>query len=138
MAEFTKATRLPLEQAIELVESTLESNGKVLLTELRQICTEKAPEAASLLEHTIQVMVHGGYLRRVFDGPGRLGYQKTERWVNRDETLIFLRAPRYKYRFRPRRNGVRIYPDTHTVSAGAALVKNIAPQSQMDLFGSKP
>lgn len=137
MAEFTKATRLPLEQAIELVESTLEQSGKVLLTDLRKLCNEKAPEATPLLEHTIQVMVHGGYLRRVFDGPGRLGYQKTDRWVNRDETLIFLRAPRYKYRFRPRRNGVRIYPEAHTISAGAELARSIAPQEQLSLFGSK-
>jgi len=136
MAEFTRATRLPLEQAIELVEAAVGQAGKVFRNDLVKLCEEQAPEAKSLLDHTIQVMVHGGYIRRVTDGPGRLAYQKTDRWADRDETLIFLRAPRYKYRYRPRRNGVRIYPDAHTVAEAKAVVASLRPQ-QTELFEVK-
>ena len=136
MAEFTKATRLPLEQAIEVVEAALEPADKVFLFDLQKICEEQAPEAKPILDHTIQVMVHGGYIRRVSEGPGLLAYQKTDRWVDRDETLIFLRAPRYKYRYRPRRNGVRIYPDAQTVEQAKKQLSEIKPQ-QPDMFGGR-
>lgn len=133
MTEFTRHTRLPLEVAIEFVEDVLEPNECVFLSDLKAMCEAKAPEATNLLDHTLQVMIRAGYVRRRSLGPDRLAYEKTERWVNRDETLILLRAPRYKYRYRPRSKGKRIYPVAPTVAQAADAIRGMPAQS--DLFG---
>jgi hypothetical protein len=127
MAEFTRHTRMPLERAIEVVENALE-HRVVLRQDLREAVESDAPEAASLLDHTIQVMIHGGYVRRVHLGPNLLAYEKTERWPSRDEMLLLLRAPRHKHRFRPRCKGKRIYPDAPTVEAAKAAMRALPVQ----------
>lgn len=134
MTVFTHRTRMPLERAIEVVESVLEPNDVVLLKELHQAVQSDAPEAASILDHTIQVMIHGGYLRRVHLGPDRLAYEKTERWPSRNDTLLVLRAPHYKKRFRPRIKGQLVRPAAPTVAAANAVLR--AMPAQTDLFGS--
>lgn len=132
MTEFNRHTRLPLERAIEFVENVLEPDQTVLLSELKTRIQSEAPEAATHLDHTLQVMISNGYLRRRSLGPDRLAYEKTERWVNRDETLILLRAPRYKYRHRPRARGKRVYPVAGTVAQASEVIRSLPAQS--DLF----
>lgn len=133
MTEFNRHTRLPLERAIEIVEDILEPSDTVLRSDLEARIRAEAPEAASHLDHTLQVMINKGYVRRRSLGPDRLAYEKTERWVNRDETLIMLRAPRYKHRHRPRCRGQRIYPTAGTVAQASEIIRSLPTQS--DLFG---
>lgn len=130
MAEFTRHTRLPLERAIEVIEGALEPEGRITWYELKARCRAEAPEAQNLLDHTIKVMIHGGYVRRVVLGPDRLTYQATERWTDRDETLLTLRAPRYKKRFRPRRKGKRVYPDDPTIDAVSQRLESLAASAR--------
>lgn len=134
MAEFTKSTRMPIERAIEVVEDALEPRDLVLRRELHETVRAEAPEAASILDHTIQVFIKGGYVRRVHLGPDRLAYQKTERWDDRNETLIFIRAPHYKKRFRPRsKAALAAKLKMGTVSGAKNLLRSMP--SQADMFG---
>lgn len=135
MAEFTHFCRLPLERAIEVVEDALDHTDCVLRKDLQQQVSVEAPEATSLLDHTIQVMIHGGYVRRVHMGPDRLAYEKTERWPDRNEMLIFLRAPSYKKRFRPRSRAylAQVAAQAPTLANAKKLLSS--QFAQRDLFG---
>lgn len=131
MAVFTRHTRLPLERAIEMVEAILEPAHRVSRQDIEKAVCTKAPEAAAILDHTIKVMVHGGYVRRVHVGPNCLAYEKTERWAERNDTLIFLRAPSYKKRFRPRSKGKLIRPAAGTLSEAMQLHHENATAGQL-------
>jgi len=133
MTVFHKDSRMPLERAIEVVEEALSPHDMVFRTELHAMCKVSAPEAQSLLDHTLQVMIHGGYVRRVIMGPNQLAYAKTEHWSDRDDTLCLLRAPRYKKRHRPRSHGRRIYPVAPTVEKAALKFAEFPVQAK--LFG---
>lgn len=133
MAQFTKYTRMPLERAIEVVEEVLEPAGYVLLRDLKEAVKADAPEAEPMLDHTIQVMIRGGYVRRVHLGPDRLAYEKTERWASRNDTLVFIRAPEYKKRFRPRVKGKLVRPSAPTVDSAKQFFA--AALIQAELFG---
>lgn len=146
MNSLNHKTRFPLERAIEIIEDNLNEADRVFRADLERICHEDAPEASSILDHTIQVMIHNGYIRRFCDGPGMRGYEKTPHWVNRNETLIMLRAPNYKKRIRPRRLVRKDSPaETQaskkmlalgTISNATSQLRGMRRQlNQLELFG---
>lgn len=146
MPTLTHKTRLPIERAIEFVEDNLSQADRIFRADLQRLCMEHAPDAAPMLDHTIQVMIGKGYIRRFTEGPGLMGYEKTPHWVNRNETLILLRAPAYKKRIRPR-SKVQIDRPAEieaakkvlalgTVSAATKMLRAMNPQqTQLELFG---
>lgn len=126
---FTRHTRLPLEQAIELIEAEIDNSaGKVSLTDLKRRCRDVAPEAEPILDHTIKVFIRGGFVQRRHEGPGSLSYVKTELWSNRNEVLVTLRAPVYKYRYRSyeSRKRSKRTADTSTVDSIKKTMETMA------------
>lgn len=106
--------RLPLEHAIDIVESLLgDASGKI---ERAFLCAEVNrngyPEVLPYVDQALKVMIHHGSVRRLHPAPGCMAYERTERWSQRDEAIGLLRGPKYKKRIRvrvsePNANGER-------------------------------
>lgn len=85
--------KAPIIAAIEVVETALERVDRIFRDDLVKHCQEQAPEAKPLLDHTIQVLIHGGFMKRFTTGPFMLGYAKTDEWDKRDRVLWSFRPP---------------------------------------------
>ncbi len=85
--------KAPIIAAIEVVETALERVDRIFRDDLLKRCQEQAPEAKPLLDHTIQLLVHGGFVKRFTTGPYMLGYAKTDEWDKRDRVLWSFRPP---------------------------------------------
>lgn len=96
--------RLPIEHAIEFLENmlgqaTAEVSRAFLYAEVNR---NGFPEVMPYVDQTLKVMIHHGMVRRTHPGPGCLGYERTDRWCNREEVIGLLRGPKYRKRERPR------------------------------------
>lgn len=92
-----KLEKIPLELAIEAVETCTEPGSEVGYEDYLRAFSSSAGDigyARSWLDHTIQLLIRGGYLRRVHLAPGELRYQATEAWKDRDTILATLRSPK--------------------------------------------
>jgi hypothetical protein len=96
--------RMPLERAIDIVEDVLGASKNAVDREFIRAAVDRTgfPEVKWYVDHTLQVMIHHGMVRRLHVGPGCLAYQRTENWSCRDEAIGLLRGPNYKKRERPR------------------------------------
>lgn len=96
--------RMPIERAIDILEDVLGASKEAVEREFIQAAVNKTgfPEVNWYVDHTLQMMIHHGMVRRLHKGPGCLAYQRTDTWSSRDEAIGLLRGPTYKRRERPR------------------------------------
>lgn len=94
----------PLHLAIEFVEEQLSQQGKAVLRDMlrEQARTELDETAILFVDHSLKVLIHGGYVRRCHLEGGGLAYEPTRHWKSRREVLQSLKTPPYVKRFRPR------------------------------------
>ena len=94
----------PLHLAIEFVEDQLSQQGKAVLRDLIRQQAKATLDARSIqyVDHSLKVLIHGGYVRRRHLDTGHLAYEPTKRWKSRRTLLGPLKTPPYVKRFRPR------------------------------------
>lgn len=101
--------KTPLHLAIEFVEEQLSQAGRaVLRSMIQQQANQHLPELSRpYVDHSLKVLIHGGFIRRCHNATGGLAYETTRLWGSRRELLESLKTPPYVKRFRPRNEEYR-------------------------------